>query len=251
MKRLFVLMLMAVGLSACELHTGEYINDTERELQLYTLDVFSGYVMMPVMMADMAVDFNAYMALSEEEKAEDYRFYGNIRKAGENTYIIEDGITSCTIETGGKSLMEENAKWVFLSFSSVTKVIGTGDLRCTSTEPVVLESFPAAEEDDADCLFSMMLGDIPVGMELMSVDSVPVWNIGVQGVIDDTDGYVAEYVTGTDGMTFRRRYNERLSEYEYDCSGEFLLSIFRDGEPVDMCKAVFKSGLKGEFLTGN
>jgi radical SAM-linked protein len=29
------------------------------------------------------------------------------------------------------------------------------------------------------------------------------------------------------------------------------LGVESDGEPVDMCKAVFKSGLKGEFLTGN
>lgn len=250
MKRLFVLVLMAAGLSACELHTGEYINDTERDLQLYTLDAFSGYVMMPVMMADIAVDFDAYMALSDEEKAKDYRFYGNIRNVEENLYIIEDGNTNCTIKTDGKSLTEENARWTFLSYSSVTRVIGTGDLRCTSTEPILLESFPAAEDDDADCLFSMMLGDIPVGMELFVRDSVPEWNIGVQGVIDDADGYFAEYVTGTDGMTFKRRYNEKLSEYEYDCSGEFLLSIFRDGEPVDMCKAVFKSGLKAELITG-
>ena len=62
MKRLFILILFAAGISACELYSGDIYPQTGQNLKYYTMDAFSGYVMMPVMMAELAVDFDAYLA---------------------------------------------------------------------------------------------------------------------------------------------------------------------------------------------
>ena len=35
--------------------------------------------------------------------------------------------------------------------------------------------------------------------------------------------------------------------YEYICSGEFLVTVYKDDEPIDMCKALFRPGLWTEF----
>ena len=251
MKRLFILVLAAAGLSACELYTGDVNYETETDLQRYTVDAFSGYVMMPVLMADLAVEFDAYMALSDEEKAENFKFYGSIRNPEENVYVIEDDRTLCAIKTDGKSLWDENARWTFQSFSILTSLNGVGDLYCIASEPMVLESYPAPAGDDADRLFSIMMGDYPIGLELSYDESGETkWNAGTQGVINDTDGYMAEYVTGTGGVSVTKRYNEGLYCYEYICSGDFLVSVFRNGEPVDMCKAIFRPGLRPDYVSG-
>lgn len=251
MKRLFILILFAAGISACELYTGDIYPQTEQNLKYYTMDAFSGYVMMPVMMAEMAVDFDAYLALTDEEKVNDFRFFGNIRNPDENLYIIEDGGTVCTIKTDGKSIWDDNVQWTFQSFSARIGLVGSSELYCAASERIMIESFPAPAEDDADRLFSMVLGDDPVGLELaVQEDGSFAWNVGSQGIINDEDGFLAEYMTGAGGISVTKRYNEPLEEYEYICSGEFLLSVFRDDEPVDMCKAVFRSGIQAEFIGG-
>lgn len=251
MKRLFILILFAAGISACELYSGDIYPQTGQNLKYYTMDAFSGYVMMPVMMAELAVDFDAYLALPDEEKANDFRFFGNIRNPEENLYIIEEGNTLCTLKTDGRSLWDDNARWTFLSYRTRTELNGSGDLYCAASESIVIESYPSPAEDEADRLFSMTLGDDPVGLELsVSDDGKFEWNVGSQGVIDDEDGYFAEYMTGAAGISVTKRYNEASKEYEYICSGEFLLSFFRDDEPVDMCKAIFRPGLLAEFIGG-
>lgn len=251
MKRLILLILFAAGISACELYTGDIYPQTEQSMKNYTMDAFSGYVLMPVMMAEMAVDFDAYLALSDEEKVNDFRFFGNIRNPEENLYIIEDGSTLCTLKTDGKSIWDDNAQWTFQSFSTRTELNGSGELCCAASERMVIGSYPAPAEDDADRLFSIMMGDDTVGLELtLQEDGKSGWNVGSQGVINDEDGYFAEYMTGAAGISVTKRYNELLEEYEYICSGEFLLSVFRDDEPVDMCKAVFRPGIQAEFIGG-
>ena len=251
MKRIFILLFIAAGISSCELYSGDIYPSTEQNLKSYTLDAFSGYVLMPVMMAEMVVDFDAYLSLSDEEKANDFRFFGNIRNPEENLYIIEVGRTLCTLKTDGKSIWDDNAQWTFLSFSAITELNGCGILYCTTSERIVIDSYSSPEEDEADRLFSMMMGDDMVGLELMVQDDGGFhWNVGSQGVINDEDGYFAEYMTGASGISVNKRYNELHKDYEYICSGEFLLSVFRKDVPVDMCKAIFRPGIQVDFIGG-
>lgn len=252
MKRLFIISVAALAMIACEIQTGYINKDIQAQLQQYTIDAFSGHVIMPVMMAELAVDFDQYMGLPDEEKVKDFRFYGNIRSTEENTYMIELDELTCMLCTGGKSIWDENAQWEFLSFSADTDLNGNGGLYCSISQKVALDSDPVAPADTSVRIFSMLLGDDPVGMVLCSYDEGKYeWNVGSKGVNDDGDGYLAEYTTGQDGVRITKRYNEMQGGYEYICDGDFLVTVFRNNEPIDMCKAVFRPGMKTQFVGSN
>lgn len=252
MKRLLIFAAVLSGVVSCELYGGYITQNTQQQLQKYTLDAFSGHVLMPVMMAELAVDFDAYLSLTDEDKAKDFRFYGNIRNPEENTYQIELDDLSCTLRTGGRSIWDDGAQWTFLSFGAHTDLNGQGGLYCSVSEKIILDSAPVAPADTSVRIFSMSYGDDPVGMVLCSYkDGQFEWNVGSRGVNVDGDGYVAEYTTGTDGVKVTRRYNQSLSGYEYICDGDFLVTVFKDNEPIDMCKAVFEPGLKTQFVSSN
>lgn len=248
MKRLFILFALLFGLASCELYVGEYSQDTQTALQQYTMDAFSSYVIMPVMMAELAVVFDAYLSLSEEEKANDFRFYGNIRNPEQDMYQIELKNIICTVKTGGKSIWEDGAAWTFLSFGADADLNGSGDLYCSAVDKVVLESAPVASGDNSLRIFSTEFGKNPVGMVLTSDEEGDYqWNVGSSGEIADSDGYMAEYMTGAEGVTVTKRYNEELAGYEYICAGNFLVTVFKNNNPVDVCRAVFKPGLKVQY----
>ncbi len=251
MKRLYILFVLLFALASCELHMGEYRQDTQTVLQQYTMDAFSSYVIMPVMMAELAVDFDAYLRLPEDEKAKDFRFYGNIRNQEDGVYLIGlDGLT-CTLQTSGTSIWDEAAQWTFLSFTADTDLNGKGGLYCCTTEKIIIDSDPVAPGDTSLRIFSTQLGKNPVGMVLCSgKDGIYEWNVGSNGEISDSDGYIAEYMTGANGINVTKRYNEDLNGYEYICSGDFLVTVFRNNEPIDMCKAVFKPGFRTQFVSG-
>lgn len=251
MKRLLILSALMLGLVSCELQMGEYHQDTQTALQQYTMDAFSSHVIMPVIMAELAVDFDAYLRMSEEEQAEDFRFYGNIRNPEPDMYLIDLDELTCTVRTGGKSVWDDDASWTFLSFSADTDLNGSGGLYCTISEKVILESDPVAPGDTALRIFSTECGTDNVGMVLCSdEDGLYEWNVGSNGEISDADGYMAEYMTGASGIKVTKRYNAELEGFEYICSGDFLVTVFRDNEPVDMCKAIFKPGFKAQFVSG-
>ena len=251
MKRLFLFLIFSLCLVSCELQVGSINKGTADELQIYTMDAFSGHVIMPVMMAELAVDLDAYLSLSDEEKVSDFRFYGNIRNTEPDVYMLELEELVCTVKVDGKSIWDEGAQWTFLSFRAETDLNGRGSLYCSTSERIVLESHPAASGDESVRLFSMLYGDAPVGMVLCSYEGRQFeWNVGTNGVNDDGDGYQAEYTTGADGIRITKRYNDSLGGYEYICDGDFLVTVFRDNEPIDMCKAVFRPGLKAQFITG-
>jgi hypothetical protein len=251
MKKLFVFMALLSVLVSCELSVGEYRQDTQTALQQYTMDAFSSYVIMPVMMAELAVDFDAYLSLTEEEKAKDFRFYGNIRNPETDMYLIGlDGLT-CTLQTGGKSIWDEDAQWTILSFTADTDLNGDGALYCSTSEKTVLDSDPVAPGDSSLRIFSTQLGKNPAGMVLCSLaEGVYEWKVGSNGQISDTDGYMAEYMTGDNGVYVTKRFNQALEGYEYICSGDFLVTVFKNNEPIDMCKAVFKPGFRTQYVSG-
>ena len=249
MKRIFIItLLLGLTVSGCDYYPGDNVYGTDEGLKQYTMDAFNTYIVMPVLMAETAVDFDGYLSLTEEEKVNDFRFYGNIRNPEDNMYIIDEGKTLCTVKTGGKSVWDDDARWTFLSFSTHTDLIGKGDLYCSMSSARVLESDPVAPGDTSVRLFSLIDGDDAVGLELCYKEGNEYeWNVGASGTINDTDGYKAYYTTGSTGIKVFRRYNAAKEVYEYICSGEFLVTVYKDDEPIDMCKALFRPGLWTEF----
>lgn len=251
MKKIFIALLTALALAGCEYYPGDYVYSTDEQLKQYTMDVFSSYVVMPVLMAETAVEFDAYLSLSDEEKVNDFRFYGNIRNPEEDMYIIDDGNTLCTVRTEGGSIWDDDAGWTFQSFSTNTGVVGNGDLYCSTASALVLESDPTAPGDTSLRLFSLVDGEEAVGMVLCSMgEDQYEWNVGSSGIVNDADGYKANYTTGSEGIRVFRRLNEEKDGYEYICSGVFLVTVFRNDEPIDVCKAVFVPGLKTQITVG-
>jgi hypothetical protein len=247
-----IALLSAALISSCEYYAGDLDRSDNNQIQAYAADVFGSHVILPVSMAEFAVDFDAYLSLTEEEKMKDLRFYGKIRNPEENHYIIEDVDGShCSLKTGGKSIWDEDCTWTILSFSSRTAVIDRGELYCSLGEKVFLKTSSVAPGDGAVRLFSLDFSERSVGIVLEKYeDGNCEWNIGTKGVIEDEDGYWAEYTTGSEGIVVINRYNQNMSRKEYICSGTFLVSIYKNEEPLDWCRAVFKAGLITEYITG-
>ena len=175
--------------SGCDYYPGDNVYGTDEGLKQYTMDAFNTYIVMPVLMAETAVDFDGYLSLTEEEKVNDFRFYGNIRNPEDNMYIIDEGKTLCTVKTGGKSVWDDDARWTFLSFSTHTDLVGKGDLYCSMSSARVLESDPVAPGDTSVRLFSLIAGDDAVGLELCYKEGNEFeWNVCASGTINVTDG---------------------------------------------------------------
>lgn len=250
-KRLTVVSTVLMMTVSCEINSGQSNVLTSEDLESYTMDIFGGHVIMPMLMAEYAIDLDAYLALSEEEKRNDYRFYGKIFKNADDCFVIDDGKTFCSVRTGGVSIWEPGASWEFLSFSTSTNLLSHGKLYCNMSDPVTLESYPTAEGDDTMRLFSMAYGEDYAGLELKreDADGNYVWNIGTSGKIEDTDGYWSEFMTDINGIEIICRDNQALGELEYICSGSFLVNIFRNDEPLDWCRAQFNEGYMITFDT--
>lgn len=241
---------MTTLFASCEIWPGDYISDDDAALRKYTMDAFGAYVLMPVQMAELAIDFDAYMRLSDDDKKNDFRFYGNIRNPEENLYIIEDGNMLCSLRTDGRSLWDDDARWTFLSFGTSASLNGYGSIYLSISDRVDIDSDPVAPGDTSVRIFTMDYGDDPVGLVLCSAtDGKLVWNVGTAGLVKDTDGYSGEYMTGSEGIMLEKRYLEAVRNYEYICGGEFLMTVLRNDEPIDMCKAIFKPGLRTEFVS--
>lgn len=242
----FAAMVMLVS---CEIFPGQSDYLTSDDLESYTMDVFCGHVIMPMLMTEFAIELDSYLALPDEDRINDYRFYGNIFRTDDGSYVIDDGKTYCSVRTGGKSIRNPGASWEFLSFSTTTYLLSHGKIYCNMSDPVILESFSSSASGSSSMLFTMSYGEDCVGLDIEIQDDRYVWNISTSGKIEDTDGYWAEFMTDVNGIDVMSRHNDYLDDDEFICSGTFMVNIFHNDEPLDWCRVNFSSGYRPSFKT--
>lgn len=261
MKKIFAL-IMAAGVAAmmvsCEIVERDIKPLGHTELSDYAGKLFSNSVLLPVELADLAIEIDEYLALTEEQRREDNRF--TVRVISDYVYQFSTKDMSCTVDTGGYSVWEDGAEWKFLSFIATIKtfVYREGAWRTSLTDEVYLTF--NADTMGEDML--MVQVEMPAGNALMALESreegINSWNMSVDGADYGTDGLRSEYNTGYDtgGINVT---SEKVSRPDDNgemqpanqkvCEGIFNVDIYEGSTQVDWVKVYLRYGKSAEYHT--
>lgn len=255
-KRMICMLAVVIAAVSCEI-VPSYVTPIDSEgLKDYSGQLFGHKVILPVEMAEFALDFDRYLSMSDDEKKEVYRFYSKITMIpGRNdVYYVNDGRISCTVETGGKSLHDEGARWCCHGFS-VTSYINayrTPKMYMTTTDDIEIVLADLPDETGEQCRLDITGNQIQASMIMRSYEAgMYEWQMACFGEDHGASGLRAEYTTGygTGGMEMSERMLENGYYKEYICNGVFLVNIFDGVEEVDWVRMEFNSGYAPVYRT--
>ena len=225
---------------------------TAQKLQSYSKKVMSETVAMPVEAVEFALDFDAYLQLSDIEKEADYRFFGNCTDLGQGMYHVAYHSTRefrsiyMKVDTKGLSIREEGVTWKLLLFEMAGNDFDYSYLDFAFSLPSDSEITMLSA---ADSTWAVNMGEKAVARMKMHPKRGELyeWTVESHGKEDTTIGMMAEY--GTVGsFTIRERYLESKEKTNvYD--GIFNLDIYREGVPHDYCHMSFTPGVKPDVKT--
>ena len=238
--------------AACIAEYSEVSPVTAQKLESYSKKVMSETVAMPVEAVEFALDFDAYLQLSDIEKEADYRFFGNCTDLGQGMYHIAYHSTRefrsiyMKVDTKGLSIREEGVTWKLLLFEMTGNDFDYSyldfDFALPSDSEITMLSA-------ADSTWAVDMGEKAVAKMKMHPKRGELyeWTVESHGKEDTTIGMMAEY--GTVGsFTIRERYLESKEKTNvYD--GIFNLDIYREGVPHDYCHMSFTPGVKPDVKT--
>lgn len=252
MKKLFVFMAFLPLAAACIAEYSEVSPVTAQKLKSYTKEVMSETVAMPVEAVEFALDFDAYLQLSDIEKEADYRFFGNCTDLGQGMYHVAYHSTRefrsiyMKVDTKGLSIREEGVTWKLLLFEMSGNDFDYSYLDFDFALPADSEITMLSA---ADSTWAVDMGEKGVARMKMHPKRGELyeWTVESHGKEDTTIGMMAEY--GTVGsFTIRERYLESMEKTNvYD--GIFNLDIYREGVPHDYCHMSFSPGINPEVKT--
>ena len=261
MKKIFALIAAAVvaaSMISCEI-ADPYIRPLgSEELKDYAGKLLSNSALLPVEMVDMAIDLDEYLALPDEEKRLDKRFYGRLSVLGDNIYKVSYSGFSCIVDTGGRSVWENGTQWKFTEFVTWVYATGFGEggWRTSITEDVTV-TFSSDTVGEALLMAHVLM---PASESLMALKSreegLNTWNMAVTGVDTGNDGLRAEYSSGegTGGLKVTRRWavdkeNPVEKVMEKVCEGMFFVDIYNGSQKIDWVKLTLKPGYSSEYET--
>ena len=225
---------------------------TAQKLESYSKKVMSETVAMPVEAVEFALDFDAYLQLSDIEKEADYRFFGNCTDLGQGMYHVAYHSTRefrsiyMKVDTKGLSIREEGVTWKLLLFEMAGNDFDYSYLDFDFALPADSEITMLSA---ADSTWAVNMGEKAVARMKMHPKRGELyeWTVESHGKEDTTIGMMAEY--GTVGnFTIRERYLESMEKTNvYD--GIFNLDIYREGVPHDYCHMSFSPGIRPEVKT--
>lgn len=261
MKKIFVLIAAAVvaaSMISCEIADPDIVPLGRAELKDYAGKLLSNSALLPVEMVDMAIDLDEYLALPEEEKQKDKRFYGRLSMLGDNIYKVSYSGFSCIVDTGGRSVWENGAQWKFMEFVTWVYATGFGEggWRTSITEDVTV-TFTSDTVGEALLMAHVLMHS---GQALMALESreegLCAWNMAVKGVDMGNDGLRAEYSSGegTGGLKVTRRWvvdkdNPVEQVKEKLCEGMFFVDIYNGSQKIDWVKLTLRPGYSSEYET--
>ena len=252
MKKLFVFMAFLPLAAACIAEYSDVSPVTAQKLESYSKKVMSETVAMPVEAVEFALDFDAYLQLSDIEKEADYRFFGNCTDLGQGMYHVAYHSTRefrsiyMKVDTKGLSIREEGVTWKLLLFEMAGNDFDYSYLDFDFALPADSEITMLSA---ADSTWAVNMGEKAVARMKMHPKRGELyeWTVESHGKEDTTIGMMAEY--GTVGnFTIRERYLESMEKTNvYD--GIFNLDIYREGVPHDYCHMSFSPGIRPEVKT--
>ena len=243
MKRIFkAAYVAAVALIAisCEIADGNINKLTHNELSEYASALYRNNVLLPADMVDFAIELDAYISMTDEQKAEDFRFYRKINEISAGVYNLEGDFVSCIVDTGGASVWEDGAEWTFSEYISRSFVGSSYGRRWKAwiTEEVKL-IFNADAASEAILMAQHRTSNGNVQMALKSRESgTNIWNLTVKGTDIGSNGLVTEYGSGVgeEGIELRTAPREedtgRYSRSKI-YNGEFYVDIYNGDAKID------------------
>ena len=228
--------------AACIAEYSDVSPVTAQKLESYSKKVMSETVAMPVEAVEFALDFDAYLQLSDIEKEADYRFFGNCTDLGQGMYHVAYHSTRefrsiyMKVDTKGLSIREEGVTWKLFLFEMSGNDFDYSRLDYTFSLPEDSEITMLSAKDST---WAVDMGEKGVARMKMHPKRGELyeWTVESHGKEDTTIGMMAEY--GTVGnFTIRERYLESKEKTNvYD--GIFNLDIYREGVPHDYCHMTF------------
>lgn len=247
MKKIYAFLAVLPIVMACEVSMSQVSPVTSHTLETYAKKKLVEYVAMPAEALEFAIEFDAYLKMSDLEQEADYRFFANTKEIEPGVYEVSYQSTKdhrnidFTVDTQGASITEEGAVWKMRSFS------------CHGSELIYHSSgssFRLAEDSElmmisaADSTWAVKMGQTGSAKLRMHPmrDKLYEWTVESRGSEETDMDIMSEFGT-TGPFTLRERYLEN-GETSNVYLGNFNVDIYRNGEPLDYCRLHFAKGMQ-------
>ena len=257
-----VVALAALMATSCELESRNINALTRGELEQYASALYRNHVLLPADMVEFSLELDAYLALTDEQKQDDPRFYRRVHEIGEGVYQFLDDYLTCVVETGGKSVWDEGAEWKFPEYNSRSFVgsnigMGGSETRWNAwiTEEMKL-IFNADTMGEAMLMVQVEGAGEKLLMALKSreADAVNTWNLSVQGTDYGRNALRSEYGSGigNGGIVLKTEPRSgdagKYSRSKYS-DGDFYIDIYDGDTRIDWVTVHLRSDSSNIYET--
>lgn len=238
MKRIYAFLAMLPIVAACEVGMSQVNPVTSYTLEDYARRKMAEHVAMPTEALEFAIEFDAYLKLSDLEQEADYRFFANTKETAPGVYEVsyqsakEYRNIYFTVDTQGTSITDEGSVWKMENFSYHGNEIIYKGSRASFRLPEGTEIMMISA---ADSTWAVKMGENSSARLKMHPmrGKLYEWTVESRGTEETDMDIVSEFGT-TGPMTLRERYIES-GETSNVYLGNFNVDIYRDGEPLDYC----------------
>ena len=240
MKRIFIFTVSVLSAIGCTLTSPTSPEVTAYNLQVYSSLELGKCVAMPTVLTSAMLDFDEYLKKSKEEMLMDEVFNGNVNYKGENKYEItlRKLYLTCTVDTGGKSIFENDAVWTVsgIYYSDVYTdgaFLVSPDVRVSGESTLTMVS---------DSTWFFESEGIETTIKLAAEDPLGGWIIEGRSVDIGTDHLWSQSTTGEGGI---KVYSHNNLSY----NGTFTTEIYKEDEQLDFCTFSFRPGFTSSVTT--
>ena len=249
MKRIYTYTVIVLTLVGCNITSPSNPTVTNSELTFHSTYHLGRCVAMPAELMNVVLDFDQYLKKSEEDMIQDKNFYGIASYLGENSYRISHhkiGL-SCTIDTGGRSILDKGTVW---EFASIGYYGYYGDSAIGMSYDISVYELSSLEMV-TDSTWAFTSYGIESTLEMVKTDSTRCWKIHGKSV-ENTEGMYSLSVTGEEGMKIwciDQNIDEKYSSRSPSYSGTFATDIYKDDKVIDFCRFAFRPGFNSTITT--
>lgn len=250
MKKIFAYTIIILALASCQITNPSNSTISSSDLTFYTSYQLGRCISMPAELMNVVLDFDQYLKKTEEEMILDENFYGIASYLGENSYRISHhkiGL-SCTVDTGGKSILEPGAVW---EFSYIGYYGYYADSAIGMSYDININEVSSLEMV-ADSTWSFTSESIESTIVMAKTDSTRCWNVKGRCTEDNDNGMSSISRTGEGGIKMWcivQEIDEKYSSRSISYSGTFSTEIYRNNELIDFCTFAFRPGFNSTVTT--
>lgn len=252
-KNIIIAIILSLVLASCEVNSFQDAGVTRNELIQFTTRTFGTYVIIPIETAEVLIDFDKYLQLSDDDKEADTRFYGNVEQIYDDVYKISDAYEhhiTCVVKTGGISLQTVGATWEFAS------------LKLEGSDPII-ENYYGLSYEFPEGLklvttgaqeWTMVGDDFDTKMVYQGEDNGrDMWQVYAKGTITSANRVSAKFTTISSGVSVKELTKEpgSLSRYRGNAyGGKFNIDLYNSkGTHIDYCYMNLTPGFITRFQT--